>query len=878
MTKPPESDGGFDSFLREVARLPQGEESAVRRLVGQRLGRFLLEARLGTGGMGVVYRALDESLGRRVAIKVLHPNLPAPLRRELIQREARLAAALTHPNIATVHELGEAEGLAFGVFEWVDGITLREVIQQGALTLERCAWLALQLARALASVHGQRLFHGDVKPENAMVTADGTLKLLDFGLGSYLPLPTDKPTRVGGTTGYLSPEQLAGEPPCARTDVFAFGCVLGELVAVTDARTSAPQLRALKALAERAASPDAAARPADGEALVVELTRATAPRAPRKAALAGAGLVLLGALGLAAAWLRRPPGVAAVAPTPHRVLLSSKEDIEDAYLSPDGTRVAFGDRLGIHVQDLSGRDEVLGLFGEEFISPASWLPTGRSLLAFVQNDRELSMARVDLGPPASLSRIPSEYLELARVSPDGTRFAGIDTNRHLRVYDLKGRLRLEQVPAVEGYPWALDWSPDSRFIAAGSVRGRSVKDPHTVTLYNATTGKARQLWRDAREPRHNSWCGLVWLPDGRIVFSYTHDAQLDGTQFSSVRVDGEGQPLEAPVPFAHLPGVAAMFLGTSSAGDKLLYVSSTPQYDVHTGALVDSAPALTELTRLTFTDSQEHSVGFTREDNRLLFTSDRAGNYELYAHSLGEAPPELLASKLPRWVSVGPSLAPNETSLWIDRQGLELVRLTAPSSQGEWRLTPTDSGAPKTAVWPSTSGTFPSTSSCTPPDRPPLRCVLVEPGTSDLRLWRIDPLTRQNVDSVQVPYPLQKLRDVAISADGQSAYVAVDFGGPLLSYDFESQKSRTVPLPDDCVAIDVETVPNSSRVLALVWCTSREQMDGILSLDTATNATTWVWNGSFSGTSRLVVSNDGKRFALSLMKFDSKVWWMDVPN
>jgi serine/threonine protein kinase/Flp pilus assembly protein TadD len=213
--------------------------------VGDRLARYEIRGFLGAGGMGEVYRAHDLRLDRDVAIKVLPEGLsqePDRLRR--FEREARAAAALNHPNILDVHDLGEHEGRAFIVTELLEGESLRAVIASGDLTLRKAIEYGRQIATGLAAAHDSGITHRDIKPANVFLTNDGQIKILDFGLAKLTPSGTSpielskSPTKsfqtesgiALGTPGYIAPEQLHGRPADQRSDVFSLGVVLYEMV------------------------------------------------------------------------------------------------------------------------------------------------------------------------------------------------------------------------------------------------------------------------------------------------------------------------------------------------------------------------------------------------------------------------------------------------------------------------------------------------------------------------------------------------------------------------------------------------------------------------------------------------------------------------
>ena len=200
-------------------------------MVGRTLQHYRILAKLGSGGMGEVYAAEDERLRRRVALKLLPPDMAAdPERLQRFQREARAVAALNHPHVVTIYSVEEDAGVHFITMELVEGSTLADVIPANGLPVERLLALAVPLVEAVSFAHGHGIIHRDLKPANVMLTSDGRLKVLDFGLAKLKPeapagdttqLPAQTLTRrhmVVGTAAYMSPEQAEGRPVDHRTD------------------------------------------------------------------------------------------------------------------------------------------------------------------------------------------------------------------------------------------------------------------------------------------------------------------------------------------------------------------------------------------------------------------------------------------------------------------------------------------------------------------------------------------------------------------------------------------------------------------------------------------------------------------------------------
>ncbi|NUO49066.1 MAG: protein kinase [Polyangiaceae bacterium] len=313
-TEEPESARSLasDSLLERIAGL-DGKITPSDDLdrSGHRLAKYQIIEKLGQGGMGIVYVAEDLRLKRKVALKVLPTRLVRNEERRLrFLREARSASAVHHPNVATIFDVGEDNGIVYIAMERVKGQTLRSVLREsGAIAPHRAASIALDIARGLGCAHENGVIHRDIKPENVMIAPDDRAKILDFGLAKSLGVTDpaagdDEPSdvlvsrvgRVLGTPAYMSPEQAAGDAVDARADIYAMGVVLHEMITgrrpARDAREGRKLTAPIEAIVSRCIGPLERRYP-DGDALAsaltdVEITLRRGPR--RRLAWIGVGL------------------------------------------------------------------------------------------------------------------------------------------------------------------------------------------------------------------------------------------------------------------------------------------------------------------------------------------------------------------------------------------------------------------------------------------------------------------------------------------------------------------------------------------------------------------------------------------------------------
>jgi Tol biopolymer transport system component len=537
---------------------------------GTKLGGYEIVAPLGAGGMGEVYRARDTRLGREVAIKVLPEAVASdPDRRQRFEQEARAASALNHPNILTIHDVGSIDGTVYIAMELVEGRTLRELVASGEpLPTKRLLDVAVQTAEGLAKAHSAGIVHRDLKPENLMVSKDGFVKILDFGLAklvepvsqdaSALPTAIAAPTQPGtvmGTAGYMSPEQATGQAVDFRSDQFTLGAILYEMATGKRAfqkKTGAETLVAiikeepepLSQAAPRAPAPVRwiverclAKDPEERYASTTDLARdlkslrdhlsetsfsgtveAAAPAGgPRRRWLVPALAALL--FGAGAALLLQPVlrGKPTSAVTFER-LTFQRGRIQTARFAPDGQTIVYaaaweGRPLEVYsTLPATAESRSLGIPGADVLSVSSRgelaLSLGRHFYLGYESSGTLARVPLSGGAPREIL----EEVQDADWSPDGTQLAVARrvANRGRIEYPI-GKVLYE----MEGWISNVRISPDGSLLAFASHPQRGDVDGSVRVI--DTSGKLRlEIPNALRGVR-----GVAWSPRGDEVWHST---------------------------------------------------------------------------------------------------------------------------------------------------------------------------------------------------------------------------------------------------------------------------------------------------------------------------------------------------------------------
>jgi serine/threonine-protein kinase len=573
---------------------------------GTKLAHYEIVESIGKGGMGEVYRARDTKLKRDVAVKIVPEDVADDRdRMARFQREAEVLASLNHPHIAAIYGLEESDGLRALILELVEGSTLREHIAASGngLPLEEALAIAGQIAEALEFAHAKRIVHRDLKPDNVKLTSESDVKVLDFGLAkalegdtsndqesSHSPTLTRATTQAGvllGTAAYMSPEQARGQSVDKRADVFAFGCVLYEMLTgkrafhgetVSDTLASVlktepdwdalpPSLPGkLRALLRRCLAKNRAERMRDigdvGLEIAEVLSEGSAPEtavasAPmgnrlRERALWVSGLAVCIVLALSWSSLRRSAPTGAT-----RLTVTSARDLEwfvDALaISPDGRHLVYGTREGGDVRFmLRSMDsfESRSLPGTEEALAPFFSPDGRSIGFFAGG--RLQKLALDGSAPTTLVELPSQLGRGASWAPDGTIvYATWPSESGLsRVSEAGGETEILTTIDAGANEAAHRWPhvlPNGRGVVFTTLLG-GIGDPEgfRVDLLSFDTGETVTLVPDAFDGRYVASGHLVYVEDTTI---FVAPFDLDST-----RLTGPAVPVVADVASDQLRG------------------------------------------------------------------------------------------------------------------------------------------------------------------------------------------------------------------------------------------------------------------------------------------------------------------------------------
>ncbi|HEV7242523.1 MAG TPA: LpqB family beta-propeller domain-containing protein [Thermoanaerobaculia bacterium] len=626
------------------------------------IGPYRAIRQLGAGGMGEVFLAHDDDLGRNIAIKLLPPHLADDAEHlGRLRNEARSASSLNHPNIVTIYEIGRDDSKrAFMAMEYVDGQTLREVLRGDALPVRKSLQIAAQIADGLAAAHKRGLVHRDLKPENIMITSDGVVKILDFGLAkSFATTNSDmsEPGMLVGTYSYMSPEQARAGEIDYRSDQFSFGSILYEMLTgarafdgssgvetlfmvVRDEPSSLSAVAShvpapLRWIVDRCLSKDPEDRYVStrdlardlqylrdhfseaGTATPIREKDSVATRIRKRWPVAAAIAFALVAGSLVTAWARRPEPRTI---TSERYLTYSGHDYSPA-VSPDGKLIAFASsRDGeqrIWLKQVAGGSEVALTAGRDDFPRFS--PDSSAIL-YIHAD----------GTAVSLWRIPAVGGEARKIlddvasadfSRDGTRIAFLRNasgaaRTDVWVADADGsNARLLAATDVgAAHP---RWSPDGKQIAIVTPRGGRVMQ--SVILFDAATGTSKAL---ATPPKAGEVSSIVWTADGRhVVYVRAESVEaVVGSSAKVVRHDVRSDTSEV-IGWSSHNGVMLDLLDDG----RIVLDARSPRDNLR-----EIWKGVTEEKWITRGNSSDRQPAYAPDGKAVLFSSNRSGNLDLW--------------------------------------------------------------------------------------------------------------------------------------------------------------------------------------------------------------------------------------------------------
>jgi serine/threonine-protein kinase len=720
-------------------------------LIGEELGHYTVVELLGKGGMGAVYRAHDTRLNREVALKILPTEVAEDEERlQRFQREARILASLNHPHIATIHGFDNAGTHRFLVMELVEGENLAERMRRGRIDTKQALEIGRQIADGLAYAHENGVVHRDLKPANVQLTAEGTVKILDFGLAfathdteesdENSPTVSDALTMAGtllGTAAYMSPEVLKGHRADARSDIWALGCILYEMLSHTRAHSGKTTTEIIAAILER--TPEWDQLPESVPGSVVRLLHRCLAKDPRSrmhaaadvrlelqeaeeeakapvlspprssgrlVAGAATGAFLVGAA-LVLGWMSlrggsREPGSTArlLVPTPDRAPIIPLPETSSVAMAPDGEYLVYlapstsgrvraggaaANSTQLYLRELNSFEihPLEGTTGatSPFISPDSeWI-------GFLSADLALAKLSRNGGAPQEIcGDLPTGFRQATWADNDSIYFSGTYSGIHVvsatgsghREVAIPDRSKQEK---TYRFPDALPGCRALLFTRADSQI--QSYDEAEVALLNLQTGDIDVLVRGGTNPRYVASGHVVYGRGGKL-FAIPFD--LDALQVT-------GPPVTVIDGVVTSEGYGSVDFGVSRTGT-LTYVAGGPEQYTFELLLLDGDGRLETIPQLP----RRYGSVNVSPDGKQLVVSDLGANASVWVYEMDRGTMTRLVSG---WDNHSPVWHPEQELLAFasNRSGEDQIWMTAADGSGEDALLRGSAGVRYPSSW-----------------------------------------------------------------------------------------------------------------------------------------------------------------------------------